>query len=568
MSVKGILAATWIALCLLGGVRAQDTTLNAARHGDSLSTPDGKSFAISGAPGTYQIPGFAVTNGVPLPATVSIIIPGGGPPPPGPVTFYTFVGPSTGAVNQASLPFTATLGPGAVAAPLIVTATTSGPGSWFPGNVTLTDAMRSASMAYTPTSSGAHTLSVSVTSTTVANPPNLTYAVTGIPPVLGPLTAVAVYDDNALLGLPPSQIDLKTSQTIRADLKVANTSWWVFDSGSSDLSSPAWQATLKIAGPLDKAGVLAVITKLRGSVAPRFLGAVKTKTGHSLPAFLTADGEVRYLGRVIRPGAHAALAAQPFKAWLNQTGNPVVDLNTLPAYDRCQVGVPILDQDQIGSCTAHACTAAMMKARDLAGMTFQLLSPDSLYAGIDGGQDQGSDPADGIKYMQDTGICLNSDIPDKFILLSNIPPAALATAKRFRIVPNGVYQCQTFAEMVTADYFGFSIILTINVGNNFGPAANGIVGFTGGGANHCVSGGEAFAKIGGTPAYRFRNSWTTSWGQNGYAWCTAQHIDGQPYLEVYAIQWALKDPLDVSNPPQPATAQPPLPQLQPAKKAA
>jgi hypothetical protein len=202
------------------------------------------------------------------------------------------------------------------------------------------------------------------------------------------------------------------------------------------------------------------------------------------------------------------------------------------------------------SCTAHATTTALEKVRDLAGQTYVALSADSLYAQINNDQDQGSDPADAITALQQNGICTLEEVPDDFIYWRNIPQKAKDNAKRFRISANGVYQCANFNEMVTADYLGFGVTLTICVGNNFEPTKrnNYVVGYTPGAGNHCIAGGEAFRfDSKGNPQYRFRNSWTTQWGQDGCAWLTPMHIDNQPYLEIYAIQWALDDPQDPSN---------------------
>jgi hypothetical protein len=274
---------------------------------------------------------------------------------------------------------------------------------------------------------------------------------------------------------------------------------------------------------------------------------VRTQTGHIVPAFIDPGGNYRILGRIKtnRP----KIEITPFLDYLQTIQNPVFDLTTLPPYDRFQTNIPILDQGQVGSCVAHAHASAMMKSRDLAGSTYTPLSPDSLYAAIDNGVDQGSDPADAITALQKTGICLLSDVPDNFILASAISPVAMQNALRFLIVPEGVYSCASLAEMVTADALGFSTTMTVNVGSNFNPGSNGVVGYTPGFANHCVSGGEAFDLISGVPSYRLRNSWTTDWGINGCGWVQSRHIDLQPGVEMYAIKWVLIDDLDVLNPP-------------------
>lgn len=273
---------------------------------------------------------------------------------------------------------------------------------------------------------------------------------------------------------------------------------------------------------------------------------MRTVTGHELPAI--HDGaEWRFLGRI--KTENRKLQVRPFSEYLQSKGIPPADLTTLAPFDRYQHNVPILDQAQCGSCTAHSHTAAMLKARDLAGMTLELLSADTLYAQIDNDQDQGSDPADAITAISTPnggGICLLSDVPDNFILWNAVPDSAKQNALRFRISPAAAYRMTTLAELVTADSLGFATTLTVNVGNDFNNLdSDGVVPFAGGQANHCVSGGESFKRlVDGTPAYRFRNSWRTSWGQNGCAWLTEQHINRQPNVELFAIMWVLEDPDD------------------------
>jgi hypothetical protein len=228
------------------------------------------------------------------------------------------------------------------------------------------------------------------------------------------------------------------------------------------------------------------------------------------------------------------------------------DLSKLDSYSRYQSNVPILNQKQVGSCVAHSYTSAMLKCRDLQGLQFVGLCADFLYAQIDGDQDRGSDPAQANHAVCSNGICPLSDLPDNFVLWRNISATAKQHALRFRTIPQAIYQCANFAEMVTADKLGFAVTLTINVGNNFSPNSEGVVGYTPGYANHCVSGGEGFGRLSdGTPYYVFRNSWDVTWPgvsvsglPAGCARCIQHHIDGQTGPEVYAIQYASDDKFD------------------------
>jgi hypothetical protein len=92
-------------------------------------------------------------------------------------TTLTLSGPSSGLVNAASAAFTVAVG-GPVAADIVVTPNSgSGGGSFVPATVTLTAAAPSATFTYTPTTTGAKTISVT-NNQGLANPASLTFAAT------------------------------------------------------------------------------------------------------------------------------------------------------------------------------------------------------------------------------------------------------------------------------------------------------------------------------------------------------------------------------------------------------
>lgn len=266
------------------------------------------------------------------------------------------------------------------------------------------------------------------------------------------------------------------------------------------------------------------------------------------------SGQIRVCGRIKTEDVGQKRAIPPFSEFLAATQTPLIPFATMGEWDRLQSNIPILDQKQVGSCVGHCKATWMMKARDLEGQEYLPLSPDGLYAYINGGVDQGADPGDAVAALSTTGIPLLSDVPDEFIKLSQISDQAKQNALRFRVSMDGVYQCtgasgSIFAEMCTADYLGFAVSLTVNVGGAFTPNSEGVVNVTRGFANHSVSGGEAMKFLkNGSPAYRFRNSWNTSWGINGFAWVTAAHIDPQPGVEIYVCKWTLSDPQDPNFP--------------------
>ncbi len=263
------------------------------------------------------------------------------------------------------------------------------------------------------------------------------------------------------------------------------------------------------------------------------------KYKHELP-----DGQVVHRGLGLKKREGSKAKARAFVI-------PVIDQENWKPIISPQPTVPILDQGQRGSCVGHGCATMVMKARDLANIDskFNLLSPMFLYDQINGGVDNGSDPADAVNVLQSIGICLEQTVPDRSSTTLNknkLPPVAYTEAKRFILPQGSVYQLTNFNQLVTAFLLGFKAGFTINVGNTFDLDNNGIVTYTPGNANHWVSVGEELKKVNpsGEWALQFDNSWTTSWGNNGRAFITVKHIDNQPGVEMYAIKSVSDDPMN------------------------
>ncbi|CEF48299.1 unnamed protein product [uncultured bacterium] len=271
------------------------------------------------------------------------------------------------------------------------------------------------------------------------------------------------------------------------------------------------------------------------------LTTAKSSTGQDLPAFVTPDGVPRLLaaipdpsGRKTAPAYSATNEVIPAKDWL--------------PYRRFKSTVPIMNQGSHGSCVGHGSCTALMRSRDTAGMTFQLLSPTMIYSQINGGRDAGANLGDAATELVKTGTCLMSTFPESQIYRPS--PTAFAEAKRFICRPGMVFSCANFEELVSAWLLGFDAFLSVKVGANFGNLnSNGVAPFSPGPGNHCVATGDELISVGGTWYLDLVNSWDTSWGQGGHFKIGAQHVDHQPYYEAYAVKAALDDPLDPMNPP-------------------
>lgn len=268
-----------------------------------------------------------------------------------------------------------------------------------------------------------------------------------------------------------------------------------------------------------------------------------TTTGHALPAF--DDGiERRFLASIPSP----MLARADFPGYASS--NPVIPRSEWRPIKRPRPRVPILDQDGRGACVGHGAATALMMARDVAGLDFELVSAPFVYALINGGWDRGSSPADAAKVLLDTGVCLMSEFPEPQYLKSHIPAAAYETAKRFRAIE--IYQCANFDEMVSAWILGFTLFDTIQVGSNFNsldadecpPASRGA-------GNHCIASGDELRQgRNGDWILDHRNSWTEQWGTAGHFGYREQHATAQgQWFECYAIKSPQDDPQAIDNPP-------------------
>jgi len=210
----------------------------------------------------------------------------------------------------------------------------------------------------------------------------------------------------------------------------------------------------------------------------------------------------------------------------------------------------MLDQGQEGSCVGHGSCAAQMLARSMSGQTVRHLSPTFIYSLIDGGSDNGAEPADAAMTLTTKGVCLMNEFGEGEYLASKIPTGAYTTAERFKALE--IYSCANFDEVVSAFLLGFSVFDTIMVGARFDSLdSDGVPPVAIGPGNHCTALGESLKQTStGLWVVEHRNSWGTAWGLNGRffqaeANCTRQ---GSNY-EAYAIKSVAHDPQDVTNPP-------------------
>lgn len=204
------------------------------------------------------------------------------------------------------------------------------------------------------------------------------------------------------------------------------------------------------------------------------------------------------------------------------------DASTLPVtVDLRGQMSPIVDQGQLGSCTANAIASGLREYLLLkSGQSLTRLSRLFLYwheRSIEGtiNEDSGAYIRDGMKVLQTLGVSPETDYPYDVTKFTNQPTAqAEADAGAFKITE--YHRVTDFLSMQAALAEGNPVVIGFTVYESFESAA---VAKTGKAPlpkrGEKVLGGHAvlvvgYKKIGRTLYAIVRNSWGTSWGDQGY----------------------------------------------------
>lgn len=198
-------------------------------------------------------------------------------------------------------------------------------------------------------------------------------------------------------------------------------------------------------------------------------------------------------------------------------------LHTLPAKVSLVSQCPsVYDQGNLGSCTANAIAAAF--EFDLMRQGLSDFRPSRLFiyfyerfleGTVD--EDAGAAIRDGIKVVNKYGVCPESEWAYDIARFTEQPPAQCRidalkekALKYHRITQN-------LSQMKACLAQGLPFVFGINVYQSFMDATDGNIPMPGNG-EQCI-GGHALLCVGYDDAkqvFIFRNSWNTSWGQQGY----------------------------------------------------
>ena len=294
----------------------------------------------------------------------------------------------------------------------------------------------------------------------------------------------------------------------------------------------------------------------RAAAAPTTAEAVKQwvmGSPHTGPPFIDVDGERRYL--TCLPPAQARYMA-PRGGEFSEVHAPLPRNQWREINNRNKFPSEkwVYDQDGIGSCVGNGATAALRKARLLAGMTDFRLAPGCTYAQINGGSDRGAVISDSLVALQQTGTIISATLgsDQKPYYTKQLPSGWKKEAARFRI--EEAYHCSTFDDMATALQLGYIVVYGMQVSNSFNSFTNeGVAGASPGPGNHAMHADGLHKLASGEWAFDNVNSWGAAWGpwKNGRCYLVEKHFQQGDQPDAYAVKTAVEDPLDPIRPPRP-----------------
>jgi hypothetical protein len=145
-----------------------------------------------------------------------------------------------------------------------------------------------------------------------------------------------------------------------------------------------------------------------------------------------------------------------------------------------------MDQNGRNACASFAAGQTFDLACVAAGLPFRRHSPGSLYARVNGGQDQGSTLEDNLLELLTRGVNLASSVDVLAYRMRDLPKGWETEASLYKITE--AWDCPTFDALATALTRGDPTAFGIAIGNTFEPAPNGWIPYQRGSAGHGLAG--------------------------------------------------------------------------------
>lgn len=199
---------------------------------------------------------------------------------------------------------------------------------------------------------------------------------------------------------------------------------------------------------------------------------------------------------------------------------------------------PIWDQGNIGSCTAHAISAALQYGAIHAGQDDKDIVRSRLFIyyierDAEGTikSDAGAEIRDGIKCVADIGACDEEMwVYDTSKFTIKPPQKCYDNAKSYEALSYASVNT-TLTDMRSCLADGFPFVIGVTVYSSFmsdAAASTGIIPLPQ--ADETAEGGHAILICGyddRTRLFTFRNSWGTDWGDEGYGYLPYDYLANQ-----------------------------------------
>jgi hypothetical protein len=210
----------------------------------------------------------------------------------------------------------------------------------------------------------------------------------------------------------------------------------------------------------------------------------------------------------------------------------------------------VRNQRSFGSCNGWSTAGMLSRQRELRGEPYVCLSGADAYSQMNGGRDQGSVLADGMRIVEANGIAPEDLVPANQIYTSQISAEAKAARARFKGFKT--YAVDTELELASALVLGRVAVVAVHATNAFNQQDGDGVNRGGNGpGNHSVGVQDVRLGPDGTIQFDMVNSWDTDWCDGGHTWLTWERhlretVKGHRF---WVLVSTTDDPGDDSVPP-------------------